>query len=1083
MKLRKSCYLLVNQKVTALFVLLFSLLLSARAQFYNGSQLSFGKNRIQYQDFNWTYYRTDQFDVYFYPTGKALAEYTVWKATQFIEDIELRLNFTTNKKLQFIVYNTQSDFRESNFAYDDEDFYNQGGVTNVYGTKIYLYFDGNHAHFDAMIKSGIMNIYAHLLVEGENMGANIAAGTLFDVPDWYYTGLASYFGENWSSQIDERVKDGILTRRFNDIDELSPLDARYAGHSFWKFIADRFGEQAIPMILYATRASRSFERGIYHVTGQPFKSLIVSWFRYYFVIYKKDTKRNLPPENGELKKPKKMRRYQQIRISPNGENYAYVTNEQGQVKIWLKRADAEKPKRIFRRYQKTEDNPDFTFPLLAWHPSGKILGFTTEERGRCYYYPYNIETGKMGEKVLVDVEKITDFSFSNDGKMLLLSAFKNGQSDIYLYSFLARAFTPITNDFYDDYAPRFVNNDQQIVFSSNRPHDTLRLEQTPFYQLEPQHHLDLFLYRYEEKNPLLLRVTATPYSDETAARPINAREILFLSDENGIRNRHLARFDSAISHIDTIIHYAHFAQSAPLSDNAFSILDHDYCAESGVVGEVILRDGRENIYFNSLITNTLPQKNAASSFQTKMQTEQRQRDSIAAAKRLIVPTRRGFFQVRKSDLLRGAAQDSVGARKWGLQGNLFTDGLVFTQQIARNYYVQYSVNQLVTQADFGFLNTSYQQFTGGTSPIYLNAGINALIMIGINDLFENRRITGGFRLSFDLDNTEFMFSYENLTKRLDRQIVLYRQSMKHVINDYFYKQFSNSVFYILKYPFTKLSSVRFTFTGRYERYVMGALDDFSLQAKDENHFWGALKLEYVFDSSKPLYTNLWKGTKLKIFAEYQHRLDKTSKNLFVVGFDARHSVKVFRNMTWVSRLSGSSNWGSNRLVYYMGGADNWIFPKFNRDIWVDITKDYAYQTLATNMRGFEQNIRNGTSFLLFSTELRVPFVQLIARKKVSNGFLNSLQLVIFGDVGTAWTGATPYSDDNCLYTRYIHWGANQTNEVKIKRQVEPFVAGFGAGLRASLFGYFLRLDYAWGVEDFKIANKKGLLLFSVGLDF
>lgn len=188
-------------------------------------------------------------------------------------------------------------------------------------------------------------------------------------------------------------------------------------------------------------------------------------------------------------------------------------------------------------------------------------------------------------------------------------------------------------------------------------------------------------------------------------------------------------------------------------------------------------------------------------------------------------------------------------------------------------------------------------------------------------------------------------------------------------------------------------------------------------------------------------------------------------------------------MTWATRLSGSTNVGSNRLVYYMGGVDNWMFAKFNSDIWVDITKDYAYQTLATNMRGFEQNIRNGTSFILLSTELRIPFVQLIAQKKVGNNFLNSLQLILFGDFGTAWTGLTPYSEDNCLYTRYIYWGPNEVNSIKIKRQVEPFVAGFGAGLRASLFGYFLRLDYAWGVEDYKIYQKKGMLLFSIGLDF
>lgn len=264
---------------------------------------------------------------------------------------------------------------------------------------------------------------------------------------------------------------------------------------------------------------------------------------------------------------------------------------------------------------------------------------------------------------------------------------------------------------------------------------------------------------------------------------------------------------------------------------------------------------------------------------------------------------------------------------------------------------------------------------------------------------------------------------------------------------------------------------------------MAGLNDYSLKAADVSHYWGGVKVEYIFDSSKELYTNLWKGSKIKLFAEYLHRIDNENKNLFVVGFDARKSVKIYRNMTWATRLSGSTNVGSNRLVYYMGGVDNWMFAKFNSDIWVDITKDYAYQTLATNMRGFEQNIRNGTSFILLSTELRIPFVQLIAQKKVGNNFLNSLQLILFGDFGTAWTGLTPYSEDNCLYTRYIYWGPNEVNSIKIKRQVEPFVAGFGAGLRASFFGYFLRLDYAWGVEDYKIYQKKGMLLFSIGLDF
>lgn len=1059
------------------FAMLF-IINSTEAQFYNGSNVSFGKNRVQYQQQNWEYFRTAQYDVYFYPNSKALAEYTMQQAPQIIEEIERMLNYTATKKIQFIVYNTQSDFRESNFAYDNDDFYNQGGVTNIYGTKIYLYFDGNRSHFDRMMRAGIMNLYAHWIINGTSVGANISSESLLEVPNWYFSGLSSYIAEPWSSTIDAYVKNGILTQKYADIGELSPVDATYAGHSFWKFIADRYGKSAVPAILYATRSSRSHERGFYNVTGVPYKELLIDWYRYYYVIYKKDVKRTRPDGKGILKRPKKRRSYEQFRLSPDGKNYAFVTNEAGKVIVWLKEEAWKKPKRIFSRFQKTEDNPDHTFPLLAWHPSQKILGFTLEDAGRCYYYPFNIDEMKREKRQLVDVEKITDFSFSDDGKLILFSGFQNGQSDIFVYSLRARSFQNLTNDFYDDYAPRFINDDKQIVFSSNRPDNQLHPKEH-FSVAQPQRNYDLFMFDYQTKSKELMRITYTPTANETEVRVVDGQTILYLSDENGINNRCIAHFDSAISKVDTIIHYAYYAKNKPNTDAAYSFLEQDYAKESGEIAEVVLYRDVKRMYIHPFAGSAMSEKPANSAMRSENLKLQRVEDSIRSAKQSTVSAKRhGFYQVRKSDLLNKRSQaervEESGAGE-------YSTGSVNYQRVAgRNYYTQFSINQLVTQADFSFLNTTYQQFTGGSTPIYLNTGINALVMVGLNDLFEDYRITGGFRISFDLQSNEFMISYEDLHKRLDHQVVAYRQGIKSMVGDYYYKQYANSLFYIMKYPFNKLNSLRLTLTGRYETYVMAGLNDYSLKQKDERHGWAGVKLEYVFDSSKELCTNLWRGSKVKVFAEYQHRIDKDNKYLFVAGFDARKSVKVFRNMTWATRLSGSANFGTSPLIYYMGGVDNWIFAKFNSDIPIDQTKNYAYQTLATNMRGFKQNIRNGTSFLLLSTELRIPFVQLIAKRQIANSFFNSMQLVVFGDVGTAWTGVTPYSKDNSLYTRYITAG---DISAVVKRQVEPFVGGFGMGLRAKLFGYFLRLDYAWGVEDFRISNKKGMFSFSIGLDF
>jgi hypothetical protein len=79
---------------------------------------------------------------------------------------------------------------------------------------------------------------------------------------------------------------------------------------------------------------------------------------------------------------------------------------------------------------------------------------------------------------------------------------------------------------------------------------------------------------------------------------------------------------------------------------------------------------------------------------------------------------------------------------------------------------------------------------------------------------------------------------------------------------------------------------------------------------------------------------------------------------------------------------------------------------------------------------------------------------------------------------TAWTGTTPYSDENALFTRTIQQGALR---ITIREQREPLIGGVGVGLRSRLLGYFVRADYGWGIEDYVIG--KPILYLSLSLDF
>jgi hypothetical protein len=395
-----------------------------------------------------------------------------------------------------------------------------------------------------------------------------------------------------------------------------------------------------------------------------------------------------------------------------------------------------------------------------------------------------------------------------------------------------------------------------------------------------------------------------------------------------------------------------------------------------------------------------------------------------------------------------------------------------------NYNVEYSIDQMVTQIDFTYLNFAYQPFTGSASPDFVNPGLNALFMVGITDLMEDYRISGGVRLNVNLINNEYLFSYSIFKRRLDHQITFHRKAVEEVGYYSLIRHKIHELYYVATYPFNPVLNVKGTAAIRYDRAVYLSTDQLNLQEPDVHTVWGSIKGEINYDNTRSLGVNLYQGTRYKIFGEYYQMLNTSGNNVTILGLDFRNYQKVHRTLIWANRFAISTSFGSNKLLYYLGGVDNWLFPRFDTEAPVATDQNYAFQTLATNLRGFNQNVRNGNSFFVYNTELRWPVFRYFFNRPIRSDFINNFQIVVFGDVGTAWTGVTPWSSDNQLFTRYIY---NGPLFIKVDLQKDPLVEGFGFGARTRLFGYFLRADLAWGVDDGHVG--KPIFYFSLSLDF
>ncbi len=1110
------------KKGFALLLILFVFLSSTNvsAQFYSGSQTDFGKNRVKYDSYFWTYYSYPKYDVYFYEQGRELSNYVSVSAKIQMEKVEKLFDYSFEDKVEFIVYNKQSDYKQSNIGLSTEEDYNTGGVTRVVGSKVILFYEGDHAKLDAQIRSGLAEVLINEMMYGGNVREMVKNSTLLNLPDWYIKGLVDYVACDWNSDIDSRVRDGITNGKYKNINRLEGNDAKYAGHALWKHIADNYGEAVISNILYMTKVSRNIDNSALFVLGISVKNLWSECFDSYTGKYfEKDTAAAMPKQMPlKVKKPKADRVYGQMKVSPDGNYVLYTTNEMGQYKIWLYDVQTNKAKRILKSGQKIDRPSDCSFPLVAWHPSGKLFSYMIERKSYLVLTTYELETKDRTERNIIGFEKILDYSYNSDGKKFVMSAVKKGQTDVYVFIAASSGYDQITDDIYDDLTPRFVHNSKEIVFSSNRPLDTLFHD--PKRKAEPaMANKDLFVFDNVSKSRILKRVTNTPHIDEIYPADYDSTHISYLSDLNGIRNRYIARFDSVIAYVDTSEHYRTVVSSYPISNYKRNIIEQDINVKANKFSEIIYENGKYKLFVAPLVSSAqVPKLNLKNtSYRDYKDRIERKEEIEAQAKdKNIKETPKAenvkivisiSEPVKKKDSTEvdinnytfeneqpKAVKDGVAPPKMNSDTSskaIANPSADFVLSRQKNYNINYSVDYVVSQIDNSFLNANYQKFAGGGSPIYLNPGINAFFKVGVSDLFEDYRIVGGIRFSGDLNSNEFFLSRENRIKNIDKQVILHRQSLLDIADSYsLVKIYTHGAKFILKYPFNEVVSLRGSLNYRNDKIVYTGTDLTNLKRENSYENWGSLKLEWVLDNTIKKGLNLYNGTRAKVFGEYYNRVDRLVKayylkeipkvDFFVVGLDVRNYKKLHRDLIWANRIAASTSFGNNKLIYYMGGVDNWFNPKFDNTTNIATDQNYTYQTLATNMRGFYQNVRNGNSFVVINSELRFPIFKYFFKRPIRSDFIQNFQIIGFGDLGTAWTGDSPYAENNSLNTTVV--GSSITPLIiTLKTQHNPIVGGYGWGVRSRVFGYFIRIDRAWGVQDGIVL--KPLWYLSLSLDF
>jgi len=1039
----------------------------------------YGKNRIQYKNFEWRYYSSENFDVYFYDGGEWLARL----ATDYLEEEFNRvtdiLGYAPYFKTKIFLYNSDLDLQQSNVGIDENNFA-LGGQTEFVKSHVEIAYPGTVEAFKENLLFNISQMLINEMMFGGSLADMFQNQYLLNLPDWFMDGAAAYIARGYDVTLDDFARDFFKEGDIRRLNKYAGDEAVLVGQSIWNFVAENYGRSNISNILNLTRIIRNEEKSIANTLGLPFRQFMAEWYTYYNKMVP-EVRENyvLPAEENEIDDTNKREvKVKNIALSPDGAYLAYTMNNQGRFKVEVKNTLSGKSKIAVRGgYKVINQEVDYDMPLLSWADENNLI-IITSENGSYFLYTYNASTKDLLKKELGRLQGIESFDISDGGSLAVLSANLDGKNDLFLISLRRNSIKRLTNDIFDDTYPHFVPNTSSIIFSSNRTTDSLRNDINDFSKVT--NNFNIFVYNIDTTRQKLSRITNT-ISTDIYPIPISANEFLFLSDQKGIYNIYKYKISNKLYN--------------QVTNYLYSIKDYDVSDDVDKLAFIMIDDSQNQVYFNDEFN-----------VDNNIFTPQTKRQQIINAK--IVTSRLRERQLARQDSLRKAAtEDSLvnlqDQEKTPLEimiersDNLVdTDNYTFDKDVVKESKPEESFlsayrrsrreSKIQGPLDYETRFTWNNLTTSFVIDPLLRFGIQ--LETQMTDLLENHKFNGGVVVTPNLRSGNLFAEYRYLKERIDYGLRYERRIWVLSVDE--------SPADDHKYTFNKIqttASIPINVSSRVSINPFIASTNFydlaprSLTNTNNTNFAG-FSAEYTFDNTIVKGLNLIQGTRAKLQYTHYEGLNDKSKSFSNIKLDIRNYQKIYREMVFATRFFYGRFWGNNQPNYLLGGLDNWITTtnpttKEGTDNPLILTaetdnSDILFAEFLTGLRGFNFNTLYGANAMLFNAELRIPIIKLFHRGPIASNFFRNLQFVGFYDIGSAWTGNSPFATENEINTVPIESGSFF---IRVKNYKNPWLSSYGTGVRTMLLGYYVKFDIAWPVEDYVVQDQRYLV--SLGFDF
>ena len=512
-----------------------------------GAQGYFGKNQVQYNQFQWRVLETEHFRVHYYKEEKPTVEDAARMAERSYARLSRILGHEFRERKPIVIFASRTDFAQNNIFGDLGE--GTGGVTDAQRQRNVLPLTGDLRTFEHVLAHEMTHQFQYDVFSRGRAGANLQSLQAVNPPLWLMEGMAEYLSLGTDHKFtDMWMRDAALNGDIPTIEQMTLYPDRWFayrfGESLMRYIGERWGDQVIGQILEAlpnVGVERSFKREL----GLSLEELSDDW--------KDALQKQFLPQVVNLDRP---RRFADNILSPkksggniflapalsdDGSKMLFLSDGnflRGEVFIDLWLADARTGKRI-RRLVKSTTNPNaeelrLLYSQSSFSPDGNHVAYVGQRNGKDVLYVTRTRGGDT-RRIDLPVDGVLSPVFTPDGSHIVFSSNNGGITDLAIVATDGTGFRRLTNDRYGDFMPSVSPDGKTIAFASDRGAET-------DFDLLRFSRWKISLYDMASGN-----VTVLPNQPGLNINPQwapDGKSIAYITDRNGVPNVFLYDFSN-----------------------------------------------------------------------------------------------------------------------------------------------------------------------------------------------------------------------------------------------------------------------------------------------------------------------------------------------------------------------------------------------------------------------------------------------------------------------------------------------------------------------------------------------------------